>query len=243
MTEEGSAHAVQADKDGLRLQHALPRILLEWYDQNARLLPWRKDCIPYHIWLSEIMLQQTRVEVVKTYYTRFLEEIPTVEELAQTDEQKLLKLWEGLGYYSRARNLQKTARRIVDEYVGHFPETYEQLLKLPGVGPYTAGAIASICFGQPVPAVDGNVLRVISRIMGLDDRVKASEGKKLITASLVEIYPKDRSGDFTQSLMELGATVCLPKGTPKCRICPVSTFCKAFQNNTGLHWSGKQNKK
>jgi A/G-specific adenine glycosylase len=234
------APTANLDKTEPEIPRELPNILLEWYDGNARPLPWRNDCVPYHIWLSEIMLQQTRVETVKTYYMRFLEEIPTIEALANIDEEKLLKLWEGLGYYSRARNLQKTAKLILSEYGGHFPCTYEQLLKLPGVGAYTAGAIASICFGQPTPAVDGNVLRVISRIAGIYENVDIPAVKKSITASLAKIYPTDRSGDFTQSLMELGATICLPRGTPKCHICPSVKFCKAIQDNSVLDLPIKQ---
>ena len=148
----------------LNITQKLPHALLKWYDKNARPLPWRADRLPYHVWLSEIMLQQTGVETVICYYQRFLKEVPSIEVLAETDEQRLLKLWEGLGYYSRALNLKKTAGLIVREHGGRFPDTYEQLIKLPGIGPYTAGAIASICFGEKVPAVDGNVIRVISRI-------------------------------------------------------------------------------
>lgn len=225
---------------GLEIPEELPHILLEWYDKNARRLPWREDCIPYHIWLSEIMLQQTGVEVVKAYYTRFLQEIPSIEALANADEEKLLKLWEGLGYYSRVRNLQKAAKLIVCQYGGHFPRTYEQILKLPGIGAYTAGAIASICFGQPTPAVDGNVLRVISRIAGIYECVDTSLVKKRITRSLAKIYPQNRNGDFTQSLIELGATVCLPKGMPKCKSCPAQSLCTALQDNTVLNLPIKQ---
>lgn len=228
------------DKNEFGIPQELPHILLKWYDKNARSLPWREDCIPYHIWLSEIMLQQTGVEVVKTYYTRFLKEIPTIEVLANIDEERLLKLWEGLGYYSRARNLQKAAKLIVCQNDGVFPRTYEQILKLPGIGAYTAGAIASICFGYPTPAVDGNVLRVISRIAGIYENVDTSAVKKHITLSLAKIYPKYRNGDFTQSLMELGATVCLPKGMPKCNICPVRNFCKALQDDSVLKLPIKQ---
>lgn len=213
----------------MALPDKLPVILLDWYGRVARSLPWREDKEPYHVWLSEIMLQQTRAEVVKGYYTRFLAEIPTVEALAVAGEQRLFKLWEGLGYYSRVRNLQKAAKMIVSDFRGKFPDTYSELRKLPGVGPYTAGAVASICFDEPVPAVDGNVLRVISRLTGLQDITE--QFKHLVAASLTSIYPKNRSGDFTQSLMELGATVCLPSGLPKCGECPVSGLCSAYKNN------------
>ena len=223
-----------------RIDPRLPELLLNWYDKNARTLPWRKDRDPYHVWLSEIMLQQTRAEVVKTYYTRFLREIPTLGQLAETDEEKLLKLWEGLGYYSRARNLQKAAKVIVETREGRFPETAHELRKLPGIGPYTAGAIASICFEQKTPAVDGNVLRIISRMTGFGEEDTA-KAKKLIARALEEIYPDERSGDFNQSLMELGATVCLPNGRPLCENCPVSDLCTAFRKQE-FSFIGKQKK-
>ena len=217
--------------------------MLLWYDQNARDLPWRKDIQPYHILLSEIMLQQTRAEVVKGYYTRFLEEIPTLEALARVDEDKLLKLWEGLGYYSRARNLQKAARQIVQELQGRFPSDYNQILKLPGVGAYTAGAIASICFNAPTPAVDGNVLRVIARVAGIYEAVDIPAVKKRFTVALAERYPAARCGDFTQSLIELGATVCLPKRKPRCDACPLATVCRALSDNTVTQLPVKLEKK
>ncbi len=243
MSEKGFPQTAKPNEGGCALSPALPPILLEWYAQNARPLPWRRDSIPYHVWISEIMLQQTRAEVVKAYYIRFLDEIPTVEALAKADEGKLLKLWEGLGYYSRARNLQKAAGMITDEYAGRFPDTYEQLLKLPGVGPYTAGAIASICFHQPVPAVDGNVLRIISRIAGISEPVDTPAMKKRITAALARIYPAGQSGAFTQSLMELGATVCLPNGAPKCGICPLTGLCSALRSDSVSRFPVKPEKK
>ena len=199
------------------LMYRLPERLLPWYRANLRQLPWRRDREPYHVWLSEIMLQQTRVEAVKGYYERFLQELPTVEALAQAQEDRLLKLWEGLGYYSRVRNLQKAAREILK--LGAFPTDYRGLLQLSGIGPYTAGAIASICFERPTPAVDGNVIRVLSRLLAETvDRPRSD--------SLLEpIYPIGNCGDFTQALMELGATVCLPNGEPKCAECPLSDLC------------------
>lgn len=215
-----------------KLLARLPKVLLPWYETSARPLPWRETKDPYRVWLSEIMLQQTRVEAVKQYYTRFLEALPTIEALAAAEESLLLKLWEGLGYYSRARNLQKAAQRIMNEHGGVFPTQYKDILALPGIGAYTAGAVSSICFDRPTPAVDGNVLRVVSRITELFEPVSTPAVKKDITESLAEIYPKTRCGDFTQSLMELGATVCVPNGAPACGICPAARFCLAHKNNT-----------
>lgn len=209
----------------------LPPALLPWYRQNARVLPWRRNREPYAVWLSEIMLQQTRVEAVRAYYLRFLDAFPTLETLAQAPEDQLLKLWEGLGYYTRARNLQKAAKIIVSEYAGQFPSEYAQIAALPGIGPYTAGAIASICFEAPTPAVDGNVIRLISRITEQFQPLERPQSKRAIAMALAEIYPSNACGDFTQSLMELGATICLPQ-TPKCPICPAQSFCMAYQNGT-----------
>lgn len=238
-----TADPISRSGAALTINPKLPDILLAWYDQNARSLPWRQDTAPYHVWLSEIMLQQTRVEAVKAYYTRFLAAFPTIEALAQADEGKLLKLWEGLGYYSRVRNLQKAAKLICGQYGGSFPCDYEQMIRLPGVGVYTAGAIASISFGKPVPAVDGNVLRVIARILGIHEPIDTPDMKKQITASLAEIYPTRRSGDFTQSLFELGAMVCLPNGQPKCDYCPLAGFCKALRENSAAQLPVRQAKR
>lgn len=210
----------------------LPDVLLPWYDGAARDLPWRKDRNPYHVWLSEIMLQQTRVEAVKGYYERFLAELPTIEKLASVPQERLLKLWEGLGYYTRAKNLQKAAQTVVREYDGRFPQEYEAIARLPGVGPYTAGAIASICFEQPEPAVDGNVLRVLARILEVFAPVDTPAVKKQATEWLRRVYPRGKCGAFTQSLMELGATVCLPNGQPRCESCPAHGFCMAYENGT-----------
>lgn len=204
----------------------LPAVLLPWFEQNKRDLPWRADTQPYHVWLSEIMLQQTRVEAVKGYYRRFLEALPTVQALAEADDALLYKLWEGLGYYNRARNLKKAAMEIVTQYGGGFPKEYAELLKLPGIGEYTAGAIASICFSQPTPAVDGNVLRVISRICNEDTPIDAPAYKKAVQERLAQIYPA-QAGEFTQALMELGATLCGPNWAPRCQECPCAQFCKA----------------
>ena len=209
----------------------LPPALLPWYRQNARDLPWRRNREPYAVWLSEIMLQQTRVEAVRAYYLRFLDAFPTLEALAQAPEEQLLKLWEGLGYYTRARNLQKAAQIIVNEYAGQFPSEYAQIAALPGVGPYTAGAIASICFEAPTPAVDGNVVRSIARITEQFQPLGHPKNKRAIAMALAEVYPSGAFGDFTQSLMELGATICLPQN-PKCPLCPAQSFCMAYRNGT-----------
>lgn len=209
----------------------LPAALLPWYEKNARDLPWRRDREPYHVWLSEIMLQQTRVETVKGYYARFLAALPTIAALAAAEEELLLKLWEGLGYYSRARNLQKTARQIMAVHGGVFPRDYAAIRALPGIGDYTAGAIASICFGARTPAVDGNVLRVAARLTELPESVSRPAVKKEISAALADIYPVGRCGEFTQALMELGATVCTP-GRPACAACPADSFCAANAHGT-----------
>ena len=204
----------------------LPVVLLPWYESNKRELPWRMDREPYHVWLSEIMLQQTRVEAVKGYYTRFLSALPTVSDLANADDDRLHKLWEGLGYYSRVRNLKKAAITIMEQYSGVFPAQYQAVRSLPGIGDYTAGAICSICFDMPTPAVDGNVLRVIARVTADETPVDLPAYKKDVSAALAEVYPS-AAGDFTQALMELGATVCIPNGKPLCDACPCLDFCKA----------------
>ena len=220
----------------------LPNTLLPWYRQNARALPWREDTEPYHVWISEIMLQQTRVEAVWTYYLRFLEQLPDIHTLAKAQESQLLKLWEGLGYYNRARNLQKAAQVIEEQYGGQFPNQYENIRALPGIGPYTAGAIASICFNQPYAAVDGNVLRIITRMTENNAPIDLMQTKNEIAAQLEKVYPKNNCGQFTQALMELGATVCTPK-SPKCTICPANDFCRAYAHNTVLQYPIKQPKK
>ena len=209
--------------------HRLPGALLPWYTVNKRDLPWRRDREPYHVWLSEIMLQQTRVEAVKGYYARFLEVLPRVEDLANCDDDALHKLWEGLGYYSRVRNLKKAAQEVVR--LGGFPETYAGVLALPGIGDYTAGAICSICFDLPTPAVDGNVLRVISRILNDPTPIDLPAQKKQVQSWLKEVYPP-QAGEFTQALMELGATVCGPNRKPDCEHCPCKDFCLAFAEGT-----------
>lgn len=206
---------------------SLPQLLLPWFAEHRRELPWRKDREPYHVWLSEIMLQQTRVEAVRDYYTRFLTALGDIAQLAEAPADMLNKLWEGLGYYSRVRNLQTAAKEIMSTYDGRFPECYEDIRSLKGIGDYTAGAIASICFEQPTPAVDGNVLRVIARLTGDARPVNEDATKKSVREALQRIYPAGHCGDFTQSLMELGATVCVPNGAPHCESCPLQPICRS----------------
>lgn len=210
----------------------LPIPLLAWYRENARVLPWRSEPEPYRVWVSEIMLQQTRVEAVKSYYERFLRELPTVKDLAEVEEDKLLKLWEGLGYYNRARNMQKAARQIMIDCHGVFPDTYEEILSLKGIGNYTAGAISAFAYGLPKPAVDGNVLRVISRLTGSREDIAKQSVRKRVEDMLEPIIPKDAASDFNQGLIELGAIVCVPNGEPKCGECPLSCFCEARRQGT-----------
>jgi len=197
--------------------------LLAWYDGHARKLPWREEVSPYRTWVSEIMLQQTRVSAATEYFNRFMKEMPDIRTLAEADEERLLKLWEGLGYYSRARNMQKAAKLLVKEYNAALPASFELLKKLPGIGEYTAGAIASIAFEIRVPAVDGNVLRVLSRLLNSEADVSLLETKRMLTERLA--LPQQRVGDFNQALMELGALVCLPNGAPKCEGCPLIALC------------------
>ena len=220
----------------------LPSLLLPWYAENRRQLPWRADREPYHIWLSEIMLQQTRVEAVKGYYTRFLTALPTVAELADCDDDTLRKLWEGLGYYSRVRNLKKAARQIMDRHGGVFPRTYEAVLALPGIGAYTAGAICSIAYGLPTPAVDGNVLRLFTRLTDDPSPIDAPSFRQQVTDALAQVYPKE-AGDFTQALMELGATLCGPNWKPRCESCPCASLCLSHQRGTAESLPVKSPKK
>ena len=217
--------------------------LLAWYDTHRRTLPWREEPTPYHVWVSEIMLQQTRVEAVKPYYKRFMEAFPDIGALAKAPEQQLLKMWEGLGYYSRVRNLQKAAMQVMEEYDGQMPAEYEQLLKLKGIGSYTAGAISSIAFGRPYPAVDGNVLRVLSRVRMDRESISEEKVKKRVFAELLEAIPKDRPGDFNQALMDLGAGVCLPNGFPLCTECPLKNICLAFEKDCQTDYPRKAGKK
>ena len=209
----------------------LPERLLPWYKHNHRKLPWRKDQDPFHVWLSEIMLQQTRVDAVKEHYSRFLQQIPSIAALSKVNDEDLMKLWEGLGYYSRARNLKKAAVIIMSTYGGVFPEDYSSIRALPGIGDYTAGAIASICFNQKIPAVDGNVLRVMTRFLNDHSCIDDQKVKRRLSSLLSDVYPEE-AGTFTQSLMELGATVCLPNGQPHCEICPLGDLCLARQDGS-----------
>ena len=220
----------------------LPSVLLPWYRENKRELPWRKTKEPYHVWLSEIMLQQTRVEAVKGYYTRFLDVLPDVKALANCDDNLLHKLWEGLGYYSRVRNLKKAALVIMEKHGGVFPTTYEEVRALPGIGDYTAGAICSICFDHPTPAVDGNVLRVVSRLTEDPTPIDLPARKKAVSAALSEIYPEE-AGQFTQALMELGATLCGPNWKPRCEECPCKAFCGGALHGTAEKYPVKLPKK
>ena len=227
----------------LSLLDEIEEPLLAWYDKGHRILPWREDPTPYHVWVSEIMLQQTRVEAVKPYYDRFMAMLPDIPSLAHAEEEVLLKLWEGLGYYNRVRNLNKAAQLVMEQYDGRMPDTYEELLKLPGIGSYTAGAIASIAYGRKVPAVDGNVLRVLSRLQ-LDDRdIMQQSVKKQVEEELLTAMSDKRPGDCNQALMELGATICLPNGMPKCEKCPWETICLAHREGRELEFPVKSAKK
>lgn len=221
----------------------LPGLLLPWYDRTRRRLPWREEIVPYHTWLSEIMLQQTRVEAVLPYYHRFLKELPDIFSLANASEEQIHKLWEGLGYYSRVRNMQKAARVICQEYGGQLPSEEQALKKLPGIGDYTAGAIASIAFGQPAPAVDGNVLRVLSRFLAFGEDVMLPAVRRWFQDVVRMILPPDRPGDFNQALMELGAMVCLPNGAPLCGKCPLNGCCRGKEQGNPEAYPVKSPKK
>ncbi|MCC8029293.1 MAG: A/G-specific adenine glycosylase [Lachnospiraceae bacterium] len=207
--------------------------LLQWYQEHARALPWRENITPYRVWVSEIMLQQTRVEAVKPYFERFMRTLPTIQDLAECDEDRLLKLWEGLGYYNRVRNMQEAARTVMSLYGGCLPADYEKLLTLKGIGSYTAGAIASAAFGIPVPAVDGNVLRVIMRVTADDSDIMKQSVKHDVERRIAAVIPPEHASEFNQALMELGAIVCLPGGEPLCGECPWNTFCEGKKQ--GIH--------
>ena len=209
-----------------RLREAVEPVI-QWYRENHRDLPWRNTRDPYRIWVSEIMLQQTRVEAVKRYYERFLSELPTVKELAEVPEDRLMKLWEGLGYYNRARNMQKAARQVMEEYQGEFPHTYDTIRSLAGIGNYTAGAVSSFAFGIPKPAVDGNVLRVLSRILASEEDIMKACVRSWMDRAVEEVIPEQNASDFNQGLIELGALICVPNGDPRCRECPAAGLCLA----------------
>lgn len=222
---ENKAKASQQEQP-VQLQELIAPLIL-WYDQSHRILPWREQPTPYRVWISEIMLQQTRVEAVRPYYERFLNALPDISALAEMPEERLLKLWEGLGYYNRARNLKKAAVQMKENYGSRMPESYEELLKLPGIGSYTAGAVASIAFGQPVPAVDGNVLRILARARADDRDIMQQKVRSQVAEELLAVIPTERPGDFNQALMELGAVICVPNGAPRCESCPWKPFCRA----------------
>lgn len=209
------------------------QIILDWYSENKRELPWRGTVNPYKIWLSEIMLQQTRVAQGLPYYQKFTEEFPTVYDLATASEEKILKLWQGLGYYSRARNMHFTAKQVVNEFDGKFPNTYKGLIKLKGVGVYTASAIASICFGEHVPVVDGNVYRVLSRYFGVETPINSTEGQKYFKSLAEQVLSTKDIRNYNQGIMEFGAIQCSPK-KPLCLYCPLKNSCKAFSENRVL---------
>lgn len=216
--------------------------LLRWYRAEKRELPWRDQKNAYYTWVSEIMLQQTRVEAVKPYFQRFMKELPDIKALCECPEDKLLKLWEGLGYYNRVRNMQKAAQTVMEKYSGRLPADYEALKSLSGIGSYTAGAIASIAYGIPVPAVDGNVLRVITRMTRNGQDIMKQSVRRQMERDLAEIIPKDSPGDFNQALMELGAVICVPKGQAKCGQCPVAFMCQAHQMGRRWNIHGRQRK-
>lgn len=227
----------------LSLLDRIEKPLLSWYDRGRRILPWREDPTPYHVWVSEIMLQQTRVEAVKPYYDRFMQTLPDIASLAAAEEETLLKLWEGLGYYNRVRNLNKAAVMIMEEYGGRMPDEYEEIQKLPGIGSYTAGAIASIAYHRKAPAVDGNVLRVLGRLRMDGGDIMQQSVKKRVEEELFLSMGEERPGDFNQALMELGAMVCIPNGEPRCGQCPWENLCLAHREGRETEFPVKSAKK
>lgn len=218
------------------------RSLEDWFLKNRRILPWRRDKNPYHVWISEVMLQQTRIEAVISYYERFMEALPDVFSLAMVSEDKLLKLWEGLGYYNRARNLKKAAIKIVEEYGGIFPTTYSEIIQLPGIGEYTASAISSICFGENQVTVDGNVMRVFTRFYNDSSNISKDSTKKKIHDTLLSMI-SGNAGNFNEGLMELGEVICIPNGMPKCDVCPLKEGCISYQNSNYYLFPVKDEKK
>lgn len=227
----------------LSVMEAISNPLLAWYDKGRRILPWREAPTPYHVWVSEIMLQQTRVEAVKPYYDRFMKALPDIEQLAGAQEEELLKLWEGLGYYNRVRNLNRAAKLIMENYQGRMPAEYEELIALPGIGSYTAGAISSIAYGRGNPAVDGNVLRVLARLRRDERDIMQQSVRRQVEEELRAVMPKERPGDFNQALMELGATVCVPNGVPHCEKCPWKELCEAHRSGCETAYPKKTSKK
>ena len=216
--------------------------LEDWFLENRRILPWRRDKNPYHVWISEVMLQQTRIEAVISYYERFMKEIPTISSLANVDEDKLLKLWEGLGYYNRARNLKKAAIKIMEEYDGVFPTTYSEIIKLPGIGEYTASAISSICFGEKQVTIDGNVMRVFTRFYNDTSNISKSSTRIMIHDRLLSMMSFD-PGYFNEGMMELGEVICIPNGMPKCDVCPLRDGCQSYKNSNYYFFPVKDEKK
>lgn len=237
------AYDCEVSADSIEVNEEVPVVLgspllkesvepvVAWYRKHRRDLPWREHPDAYRVWVSEIMLQQTRVEAVKPYYERFLEAFPDVAALAEAEEDKLLKMWEGLGYYNRVRNMQKAAQQVMTEHNGHFPQSYDEILKLSGIGHYTAGAISSFAYGIAKPAVDGNVLRVVSRLLASDADIMKASTRAQMERLIEEVIPIDAAADFNQGLIEIGAIVCVPNGEPKCEICPVAHLCKAKAQN------------
>ena len=237
------AYDCEVSADSIEVNEEIPVVLgspplkesvepvVAWYRKHRRDLPWREHPDAYRVWVSEIMLQQTRVEAVKPYYERFLEAFPDVAALAEAEEDKLLKMWEGLGYYNRVRNMQKAAQQVMTEHNGHFPQSYDEILKLSGIGHYTAGAISSFAYGIAKPAVDGNVLRVVSRLLASDADIMKASTRAQMERLIEEVIPIDAAADFNQGLIEIGAIVCVPNGEPKCEICPVAHLCKAKVQN------------
>lgn len=233
---------MKQDKEKGDLTQLAPA-LLKWYDLGARILPWREEPTPYRVWVSEIMLQQTQVATVIPYFQRFITALPTIEALARVEEGVLSKLWEGLGYYNRVRNMQKAANVVVANFGGELPGDYQQLLTLPGIGEYTAGAIASIAYGEKVVAVDGNVMRVFARLLVSERDIALAKNKKWFQEMVQLALPESRVGDFNQSLMELGARVCLPKAQPDCGNCPIGSYCGAYEKGQVGQYPVKSGKK
>lgn len=222
---------------------ALVEPLCSWYEKNKRSMPWREDASPYHVWLSEIMLQQTRIEAAWAYYERFIGRLPDVKALAEIPEEELLKLWEGLGYYNRARNLQKAARLVMERYDGKLPADYDLLLTLPGIGNYTAGAIASIAYGIPAPAVDGNVLRVAMRYLNCEDDIMKMPVRRKMEQAVMDVIPSRCPGEFNQALMELGEVICIPNGRPLCEKCPLQELCEGHKAGREMELPKKAEKR
>lgn len=228
--KNNDANIKETDPDG-KIREDFQEKILSWYHEHRRTMPWREEPLPYYIWISEIMLQQTRVDTVIPYFHRFIGKYPDIRSLAESDEEELLKYWEGLGYYNRVRNLRFTAKDLMDNHGGKLPETFDELLRLKGIGEYTAGAIASEAFGEKVPAVDGNVYRVMARLTGERGDIRDRHVMKRLKETAEALLPDEDVGDFNQGMIELGALICIPKGSPKCGLCPVKDHCTAYERN------------